>query len=73
MKGLRYQRVINDEKQVGVTSQRNKWANMDPPRYTGGGIRCLGGESILSRPFAPAMRPNSKAKFSNQNQCVQIT
>jgi hypothetical protein len=40
MKWLRYQRVINLEKQVGITSQRNKWANTDPG-YTGGGIRRL--------------------------------
>jgi hypothetical protein len=30
LKWLRYQRVISLETQVGVTSQINKWANMDP-------------------------------------------
>jgi hypothetical protein len=33
MKWLRYQRVISLEKQVRITSQRNKWANMDPRIY----------------------------------------
>jgi hypothetical protein len=30
---FRYQRVISLEKQVGITSQRNKWANTDPWTY----------------------------------------
>jgi hypothetical protein len=30
MKWLRYQTVISLQTQVGVTSQRNKWANMEP-------------------------------------------
>jgi hypothetical protein len=33
MKWLRYQRVISLETQVGITSQRNKWANTDPRIY----------------------------------------
>jgi hypothetical protein len=33
MKWLRYQRVISLETQVGITSQRNKWANTDPRTY----------------------------------------
>jgi hypothetical protein len=32
-KWLRYQRVISLEKQVGITSQRNKWASKDPRIY----------------------------------------
>jgi hypothetical protein len=35
---------ISLETQVGITSQRNKWANRTLG-YTGGGIRCLGGVS----------------------------
>jgi hypothetical protein len=30
MKWLRYQRVVSLETKVGITSQRNKWANTDP-------------------------------------------
>jgi hypothetical protein len=30
---LRYQQVISLETQVGITSQRNKWANTDPQTY----------------------------------------
>jgi hypothetical protein len=33
MKWSRYQRVISLETQVGITSQRNKWANTDPQTY----------------------------------------
>jgi hypothetical protein len=33
MKCLSYQIVISLETQVGITSQRNKWANKDPRRY----------------------------------------
>jgi hypothetical protein len=33
MKWLIYQRVISLETQVGITSQRNKWANTDPRIY----------------------------------------
>ena len=33
MKWLRYQRVISLKIQVGITNQRNKWANMDPQIY----------------------------------------
>jgi predicted phosphodiesterase len=33
MKWLRYQRVVSLETQVGITSQRNKWANTDPRIY----------------------------------------
>jgi hypothetical protein len=33
MKWPRYQRVIILEKQVGITSQRNKWANTDLQMY----------------------------------------
>jgi hypothetical protein len=71
MKWLRYQRVISLETQVGITSQRNKWANTDPG-YTGGGIRCLGGVSIPCSPAEPAVCPISNAKINSQNQFVQI-
>jgi hypothetical protein len=33
MKWLRYQRVTSLETEVGITSQRNKWANTDPRIY----------------------------------------
>jgi hypothetical protein len=33
MKWPRYQRVISLETQVGITSQRNKWANTGPRKY----------------------------------------
>jgi hypothetical protein len=33
LKWLRYQRVISLETQVGITNQRNIWANMDPRIY----------------------------------------
>ena len=33
MKWLRYQRVISLKIQVGITNQRNKWANTDPRIY----------------------------------------
>jgi hypothetical protein len=56
MKWLRYQRVISLEPQVGITSQRNKWANTDPG-YTGGGIKSLGGVSIPCQPVTPAGSP----------------
>jgi hypothetical protein len=52
MKWLRYLRLISLVTQVGITSQRNIWANTDPG-YTGGGIRCLGGVSIPCRPIKP--------------------
>jgi hypothetical protein len=32
-KWLRYQRVISLETRVGITNQRNKWANTDPRIY----------------------------------------
>jgi hypothetical protein len=33
MKWLRYQRGISLETQLGIISQRNKWANIDPRAY----------------------------------------
>jgi hypothetical protein len=33
MKWLRYQRVISQETQVAITSQRNKWVNTDSLRW----------------------------------------
>jgi hypothetical protein len=33
MKWLRYQRVMSLETHVGITSQRNKWANTDSRRW----------------------------------------
>jgi hypothetical protein len=33
MEWVRYQRVISFEKQVGIASQKNKWANMEPRIY----------------------------------------
>jgi hypothetical protein len=45
LKWTRCRRVICLEIQVGITNQRNKWADTDPGN-TGGGIRCLEGVSI---------------------------
>jgi hypothetical protein len=33
LRWLRYQRVISLEIQIGITSERNKWANTDPQIY----------------------------------------
>jgi hypothetical protein len=33
MKWRRYQRVVSIEIQVGIASQINKWASMDPQNY----------------------------------------
>jgi hypothetical protein len=52
----RYQRVISLKTQIGITNQRNKWANTDT-RYIGGGIRCLGGVSIPCWSITPALSP----------------
>jgi hypothetical protein len=46
--------MIRLETQVEITSQRNRWANTDPV-YTGGGIMCLGGVSILCQPVTPTV------------------
>jgi hypothetical protein len=63
----RYQRVISLQTQVGITSQRSKWANTDSG-HTGGGIRCLGGVSIPCRVITPAMGPISNVKIRTLNK-----
>jgi hypothetical protein len=50
----RYQRLISLDTHLGITSQMNKWTNMDPRTYRGG-IRCLRGISISCRPVTPAV------------------
>jgi hypothetical protein len=48
--------------QVGITSQRNRWANTDPG-HIGGGIKSLGGVSIPCRPVTLAVSPVSWSRM----------
>jgi hypothetical protein len=66
MKCQRYQRVIDLDTQVGITSQRNKWANTDPG-YTGGGIRCPGGVTTPCRPVTTAVMIHDVTSYRPQH------
>jgi hypothetical protein len=58
---------------IGITFQRNKRANTEPG-YTGGGIRCLRGVSILCRPVTPIRVQFHDHKYGVircQSQCAK--
>jgi hypothetical protein len=69
MKWLRYQRVISLETQVGITSQINKWANMDPRT-------CHRWEQVPKRSKHPLLtgctRHEPISKIISHNKCILI-